>query len=424
MAMRREIMMQKERLNNLVKQPDTHVFIGVLLILSMVPQVSQAGLYTGAFNPTYSMGPESAWMNPAGMTGVKTVTLGLGVAGVIPVANFNTTTAEAGGDDGGNSGVGSVLPSFFLVAPVFDQFRLGLSVFSPLGGPDGLGWDFGDSFAGRYGSQKLTFASIAIAPSLAWQVNDELSIGVGVSAQWLKVDYSSAVKTPFQGDAKASTKDLDDWSVRYFVGTQYQITPSTSVGIVYRSKWDSHLRGELEISGLPHEVPTEDFGLDLVLPQEIEFGIQHALSKTWILELTFDWQNWSQFKNIAIDFRFEDGVVKSSVADINWRDTYSGGFSFTHIVNEGNTFLEFGFNYASSPVSDSNRIIQLPVDESYTLSFGVAHNVNKSLICTLGGAIVISGDAKVDQITQGYQFSGKFDTNLAFILGGSFQYRF
>ena len=414
----------KETLPISVKRLYPRVLIGTLLTLSAIPQVCQAGLYTGAFNPTYNMGPESAWMNPAGMTGVKTVTLGLGVAGVIPVAKFDTTTAEAGGDDGGNSGVGSVLPSFFLVVPVFDQFRLGLSVFSPLGGPDGLGWDFGDNFAGRYGSQGLTFSSTAIAPSLAWQVNDELSIGVGVSAQWLRVDYSSAIDTPFQGDAKANVKGLEDWSVRYFVGTQYQITPSTSVGIVYRSKWDSNVRGDLEITGLPREVPTEGFGLDLVLPQEVEFGIQHALSETWILGLTFDWQNWSQFKNIGIDFRFHDGQVKSSVADINWHDTYSGGISLTHVMNEGNTFLDFGFTYSSSPVHDNDRIIQLPVDESYTVSLGVAHNVSKNLTYTLGGAVVISGNAPVDQVTQGYQFAGNFDTNVAIILGGSLQYRF
>ncbi|MBW1788675.1 MAG: outer membrane protein transport protein [Deltaproteobacteria bacterium] len=397
--------------------------MSVLAMLSVLPRVGQAGLYTGAFGPTYNVGPESAWMNPAGMSGVKSVAATIGVGGIIPVAKFETRVSEAGGDNGGNSGVASVLPSFYLVAPVFDRFRLGLSVFSPLGGPDGLGWDFGDNFAGRYGSQGLTFASTAIAPSVSWGVTDEWSIGGGASAQWLKVKYSSAINTPFPGDGKASI-NIDDWSVRYFLGTQYQVTPSTSFGIVYRSKWTPDLQGDLVVTGLPQSVPTERFEMDLVLPQEVEFGIQHALSKTWILGLTFDWENWDQFKNIVLDFAFQNGAVGSTTADINWRDTYSGGISITHIMGGGSTFIDLGLNYASSPVSDADRVIQLPVDDAWTVSFGVAHNASKNLTFSLGGAVVFNGDARVDQVTQGLQFSGEFDTNVDFVLGGSLQWRF
>ena len=396
----------------------------MLALLSALPQVSQAGLYTNPLNPTYNVGPESAVMNPAGMTGVKSFAATMGVGGVIPVAKFKTDVAGAGGDDGGNSGVNSVLPSLFVVAPITDDFRLGLSAFSPLGGPDGLGWDFGENFAGRYGSEGLTFASTAVALSLAYKVTDKLSIGGGAGAQWLSINASMALRTPFQGDGKARLNDLDDWGVRYFFGLQYQLTPATSFGMVYRSKWEANTKGNLVVSGLPVNLPTTDFELDLVLPQEVEIGIQHAFSKTWILGLTFDWQNWDQFKNMDVGFEFTNGVVKSTVADLKWHDTYSTGISLTHIMGGGATFLNLGFTYSSSPVDDADRIILLPVDESWTLSLGVAHNVTKDLTASLGGAVVFSGSGKVDNIDQGVQFSGKFDTNVAIALGGSVQWRF
>lgn len=258
------------------------LYAGVLAVFTVMPRVGDAGLYTGAFNPTYNLGPESAWMNPAGMSGVKSFASTLGVGGVIPIAKFDAQVAESGGDNGGNSGVSSVLPSLYMVTPIADQFHLGLSVFSPLGGPDGLGWDFGDNFARRYSSQGLTIASYVIAPPVSWQVSDDWSIGAGASAQWLNVNISTALNTPFQGDGKVQLKDLTGWSARYFFGTQYQLTLATSIGVVYRSKWSPDLVGDKVVSGLQHSLPTEEFEMDLVLPQEVELGIQHALSETWI----------------------------------------------------------------------------------------------------------------------------------------------
>jgi hypothetical protein len=61
---------------------------------------------------------------------------------------------------------------------------------------------------------------------------------------------------------------------------------------------------------------------------------------------------------------------------------------------------------------------------SRTRRVGVAHNASKTLTYSLGGAVVFSGDADVDQTSQGVRFKGDFDTNVAFVLGGSLQWRF
>jgi long-subunit fatty acid transport protein len=75
--------------------------------------------------------------------------------------------------------------------------------------------------------------------------------------------------------------------------------------------------------------------------------------------------------------------------------------------------------------TDGNRIIQLPADESFTLTAGIAHNASKTMTYSFGGAVVFYGDAEVkNQDTQGISFSGKFDTNVLFVLGGSLQLRF
>jgi long-chain fatty acid transport protein len=396
------------------------------MVILALPQLGLAGLYTAPMNPTDNTGPESAWANPAGMSGLKTSAVTVGVGGLIPNYKWDTTVNEAGGDNGGNSGSGDVLPSVYFVTPVGDKFHFGLSYFTPLGGVNGLGWDFGDTYAGRYGSQLLTFASNSIAVSGSWQANDKWSFGVGVSEQWLNVNFSAAINTPnLSGDGQADMIDLSDWKARWFLGTHYQASPATSVGLVYRSKWTPELAGQMAFSNLHTEITTTDFKFKLPLPQQIELGIQHALSETWILGLTFDWENWTQFNNMLVGFDYDGENPPDPVQiDPNWKNTYSAGANLTKIFAKGATFLNFGFDYGSSPVTDKNRIIQLPADDSWTLSIGVAHNFSKALTGSLGGGLVFGGSSPVEQVLQGFQFAGHMRTNRVLILGGSLAWRF
>lgn len=404
------------------KWPLTSVFMVILAL----PQLGLAGLYTAPMNPTDNTGPESAWANPAGMSGLKTRAVTVGVGGLIPNYKWETTVDEAGGDNGGNSGSGDVLPSVFFVTPIGDKFHFGLSYFTPLGGVNGLGWDFGDSFSGRYGSQLLTFASNALAVSGSWQANDKWSFGVGVSEQWLNINYSSAINTANQeGDGQVNMVDLSDWAARWFLGTHYQASPATSIGLVYRSKWTPKLEGDLAFSNLPVNVPTTQLKYKLPLPQQVELGIQHALNETWILGLVFDWENWTQFNNMVLAFNYDGEHSPDPVqVDPNWKNTWSIGANMTKIFAQGATFLNFGFDYGSSPVTDKNRIIQLPADDSWTLSIGVAHNFSKALTGSFGAGLVFGGSSPVEQVLQGFQFAGHMRTNRVLILGGSLAWRF
>ena len=395
---------------------------GMLVFISAMPRVALAGLYTSPYNPTFNVGAESAYMNPAGMTGVKTYAAVAGVGGLIYDAEIDVDIAGAGGNDGGSVGVSSVIPSFFAVAPVSERFRLGFSVYSPLGGPDGFGWDYGDNFAGRFGAQELTFASTAIGVSAAYKVSDQFSIGGGVSAHWLEVNQEVAINTFGAGDGKASV-DVDGWTPMYFLGGHYQLSPATSFGLVYRSEWDPDMDGDLELSGLAVPIPTADFDLGITLPQGIEFGIQLALSETWILGLTFVWQDWSAFDELVLDVAFAGGITTSVTADTNFTDAYVGGLSLTHIMGGGADIIKFEVDYASSPVSDNDRVIALPVDEALSLAFAYAHNTPAATYA-IGGALVFNGDAEVNDINQGVQFSGDFDTNMIYVIGGTAEFRF
>ncbi len=142
-------------------------FVGT--VAGSAPGLSSAGgFFTSLINPTYNVGPESAWTNPAGMTGVQTSAVAAAVAGVFPIAEFDPDFAGAGGDDGGNAGVAAALASVYAVKPLGDRFRLGFSMLSPFGAVSGSGVDYGESFVGRYAAIEAVISTIAFAPSLGF----------------------------------------------------------------------------------------------------------------------------------------------------------------------------------------------------------------------------------------------------------------
>jgi long-chain fatty acid transport protein len=405
-----------------VRRPIRLLFF-LTLLAALSPALSWAGgFYSAPANAVYNVGPEAAWMNPAGMTGVKTASIAASVGGFLPISRVDASVAEAG-DEGGNTGVSGVLPSFYAVVPATDDLRFGFSMLSPFGAVNGSGLDYGDEFVGRYATISAELATIAFGPSIAYRVIDGLSIGAGAVAQHAVFDQTIALNTPlFPGDGQARLDGLDGWSGMFYGGLHYQISPQTSVGVVYRSKQDIELSGDVVFSNLPVQLPNAKFDLEWENPQSVQVGIQHVITPAWIVRLDFAWEDWSAFSQNQVTASFANGVAVTATLDRNWKDSYSGGAALTHI--SGANVFSAGLAYTSSVVEDEDRTIDLPVDESLVVSFSAARNENQNLSYGVGASVLINGDASVDQTAQGVRFAGDFSPNLAVIIGGSIQWRF
>lgn len=400
--------------------------IGLLIATALFATFAPAQLWAGGFNtapadPVFNFGPESAWMNPAGMTGVKTpaVTAGFGVA--LPVMKFDPSVAGAGGDDGGNAGIAGGSPTVFAVVPIGEDFRLGFSLLSPFGAATGAGVDYGREFVGRYAATEAEISSLAFGPSVAYQVTDDFSIGVGAVAMYTSFDQKIALDTP-GADGQFHLDELDGWSGLFYGGLLYQITQQTSVGVVYRSESNVDVSGDGVFSGLPVTLPVLDLELEWNTPQSVQVGVQHAFSPSWIVGLDFAWEDWSVFSENRVSASFSGGVGISTTIDRNWMDSYAGEISVTHI--DGQNVYNVGLTYVTSVVDDEDRTIDLPLDDSFVVSLAAARNESENLTYGIGGAIIFNGNAEVDQTAQGTRFAGEFDTNIIFVIGASLQWRF
>lgn len=374
----------------------------------------------GTARTTNHVGAETAWGNPAGMTGLTKTTMLNGAQVIIPTNEFDSDIAEAGGSDGGNAGNIAAIPSFFFVKPVSDDVSLGFSVVAPLGG----GFDYGDDFVGRYAVQEISLQGVAFSPSIGYKVNEDFSIGAGVSVLYTIFDYDLAINNPGPvADGQVKIEDADDWGYQFFLGMQYQLNEKTRLGLVYRSEADVDLSGDLEINDslLPVQLAGKaKIGWDN--PQLLEVGLSYEVNDNLTMFAQADWEDWSEYSYNSFEISGAGGFTTVTGIDRDFKDTYRFGVGMAY-KKEDRIFL-LGTSYDSSPVSDSNRTLDLPLDEQIRITGGYIVERENKWDYALSASLVYFGDGKVDQTSQGVRTKGEFDKNWLLFLGGNIRHEF
>jgi len=368
----------------------------------------------GVANPVNTISADSSWTNPAGMTGLQQDEVLAGLQMLVPRIEFDSSVAEAGGSDGGNAGNVAAIPAFFMVKKVSDRIRLGFSLVAPQGGA----MNYSNNFVGRYGATKVALSALGGSPSIAYKVNDRLSLGAGVSIIYtqfeesIAINQSALVPGSALPDGKVKFDNLTDLGYQPFGGLTYHFSDRLMLGVVYRAEMDVNLKGDLNFRNLAFPTPSaNDIEIDWDNPQVLKGGLRYEFSPGKRLIFSADWEDWSAFSKNQL--AITGGVVNpTAVLERNFKDTWSIGVALVDMSNKTSGY-SVGVSYDSSPVSDKHRTIDLPFDETYKISAAYGWKGGKQVDFALGGTLLYFGEGKVDQTAQGVRFKGKFDTNMA-----------
>jgi long-chain fatty acid transport protein len=405
------------------------------IALSIVGEVWAAGFYiaeigtpyslgtAGVANPTNTEGADASWSNPAGMAFVEEDGLVAGMQLIVPSVKFDSDVATAGGNDGGNAGIVTPVPSLFVVHKYSDRVSLGLSIAGTMGG----GVDYGNNFVGRYATTKAQLGAIGVSPSLAFRVNDRLAVGGGVSIIYTKFEQDIAINrtllpTVNGSDGRLKIEDADDFGTQPFFSLNYKPTDDLLLSVVYRAEMDVELSGDVTFKNVALPIDADSVDVDWDNPQWLEVGLKYRYSDKDTLYFNAGWQDWSEFSSNRLAF---DGGARNPVAELdrNFKDTWHAGVAYAHQTGNGSRF-SLGVSYDSSPVDDDDRTFDLPFDEIFKLSGSYAWLGSKHLDFAIGGTLYLVGDAPVDMTTQGVRAKGKYDTNAVLFVGGTMRYLF
>lgn len=253
--------------------------------------------------------------NPAGMTllhGLQTTVAGTYVSLDIDYKGLNGAT-ENGRDKPAS------IPAAYLSYQVNDSLWLGLAITSPYG----MRIRYGNGWAQRERGISGSVTTVDINPSIAWKVNEYVSIGGGVSALWTH----SKIKSGIPKGMHAMGKDIplggefeykgSDWMFTYNLGLMVNPTEDLRFGVSYRSSAHVTARGDYYIRGNALMNGEGDGKGRLQTPETV------YISATWkpVQKLRLSglarWANWKKFENMR--FSMDDSSnLKANSDAIQW----------------------------------------------------------------------------------------------------------
>jgi long-chain fatty acid transport protein len=383
-----------------------YIGLGVVLLTSANTQAagfalieqSASGMgnaYAGA--AAIAEDASTIFFNPAGMTYIDG-TQAVGALHLIkPNAEFHDKSSVGGagktpGDEGPDAGDLAFVPNLYLMTEITPSIRVGVGVNAPFG----LKTEYDDKWIGRFQADKSEVKTININPSIAFKVNDQLSLGFGVSAMRAEATLTRSVN--FGGAGEGDVKvEGDDWGFGFNLGAIYQVTSDTRIGVAYRSKIKQKLEGDVKFSRpalVPNSGDTADGNVtaSIDLPESFSVSSFSRLNDQWDLMGDVTWTRWSQFKELKI---VRDNGKPLQTTPENWENTirYSVGMNYHY---SDALKLRAGLAYDEEAIKDEFRTARIPGNDRKWISLGASYKLTPSSVFDVGYSHLFLSDAKID----------------------------
>jgi long-chain fatty acid transport protein len=393
----------------------TRLSIATFLAIGLSSQVSAGGLWLNQYGD-FAAGRASAGAsagvdeastiihNPASSLQLEGSQLFVAAGFIIADISFDIaeTNPISGNDDGGDAGLNAPTAGFAYVHDTgSDKWSTGIYMV----GLSGAGLEYNDDWVGRFQNTDVEIVVLTLAPTVAYQVTDDLSIGVAAQIYYGSLDFEVAIPSIAPGaDNGKGELDGTDTGVAYALGAVYEFGDHTRIGINYQSEIELDFDGKLKV---PANSVSADSNTELPLAQLVRLSLHHSLDEKIGLDFTVGWDDWS-----TLDAVFVSVPSRGASLEKNWEDTYhyAAGFQYAATLQWD---ITAGVAYDSSPVSSKDRTADLPVDRQIRYNVGARYKLRDNL--DLGGYANYTdlGSAKIKNDF----WSGKYSSNSVVELG-------
>jgi long-chain fatty acid transport protein len=355
------------------------------------------------------------FFNPAGMTKLPGKNAVGALNAIKPSAKFsnagstNAPLQPSLGGNGGDAGDWAFVPNAYFSWQLTPQLFVGVGVNAPFG----LKTEYDSTWVGRFHAVESELKTINVNPSIAYKVNEMISLGAGINYQRAEATLSNAVNysaAAFAGGGVPAllaaggpgreglaTVEGDDSAWGYNLGAMFDFGPNTRVGIAYRSAIKYTLTGNVTFSNRPAVLnaglPDGPVRADIKLPGSASLSLFQRLDPKWDLLADVSWTDWSTLQ--SLDVYRSDTNARLSTTPLKWNDTWRVGVGANYHYNDVWT-LRVGVAYDQSPVSDAERTPRIPDQDRTWLAFGGQYRMSKQLAFDFGYAHLFMRDASSD----------------------------
>jgi long-chain fatty acid transport protein len=316
-------------------------------------------------------------------------------------SNGSSTGALSG--SGGDAGGVGVVPNGYLSWALNKDLYVGVG----FGAPFGLKTDYDNPWLGGAQAIKFDIKTYNINPSIAYRVNNMVSLGFGVDWQRMEAEYvriaginpapiAGVVPVPLNTTTVKLKADDDSWG--WNAGVLLNLSPSTKVGVSYRSSVKHKLDGSLTASGPAalaafHASQSGPATADIELPETLIISASQAINDQWEMLGDISWTGWSSIDKV--DVVRANGTVAQTL-DTKFRDTWRVALGANYKLSDA-WKLKFGTAYDQTPIRDAeHRLVSLPDNNRVWLSTGAQWKPNKASAVDFGITYLYVKDPEIN----------------------------
>ncbi len=343
-------------------------------------RIPEAGAKAMAFGNAFvgmADDPSAVQFNTAAITQLEGSRIMVGVTSV------GTTNSYA--DTSGNSydaEDGSFLPPHFYYTNQLEglgdgNWWIGFGVVAPFG--LGTEWDV-STF--DYFATKTELELVKINPTMAYRVNDQLSLGFGLDYyQAMNILYANNTDVPIDTappltgaadyDGRAWTEQKltgDGSSYGFNVAAHYTVSDALKLGFAYRSGTDLDIDGDISLGGTKSGTGKTT----LKLPATAALGLSFAPDEKWTVNADLDWTGWSSYDELVID-AVVGGNPTQIVSAKDYDDSITYRLGAQYQLNEA-WALRAGYLMEKTPIPEDTYEPRLPDGDRTGFSLGAGYS--------------------------------------------------
>lgn len=336
------------------------------------------------------------FFNPAGLTRLSGKQLIVAAHAIRPSIKFSGTGA-AGTEMGGDAGSWAVVPNGYFAMEVSPQMRVGLGISVPFG----MQTEYAPTWVGRAHGIKSKIETINLNPSVAYKLNDTLSLGAGVNYQQITGELTA---NPLATSISRMSGRDSAWG--YNLGALINMSSQTRVGLAYRSEISYNITGRVDFTP-PLAALSGPASLAVKVPATASASVFHQIDGKWDVMADATWTGWSAFKELRV--LRPTGAIVQLVTE-NWRDTWRVALGGNYHYSERWT-SRMGLAYDQTPVPDAFRTARIPDADRFEIALGGQYKLAQDSAIDFGYAHLFVNNAAINSTVAAPALVGSYQNS-------------
>lgn len=361
-----------------------HVLAALFLLSAITAfgagyQLNLQGLRELAMGGTGAAWPWDAstiYYNPGGLGRLKSIQVYASGLSISPTTAFGNTMSSA------VTQAQTFVPfNVYIGGPIQQdsRFALGLGIYTAAG--IGLKWP--DQWEGRYMVQSIYLNAVCFQPTVAYRVNEMISVGAGFVYGVGVMDISQSLPVHgsfgpggYSDDAGSLQLHGSANGVGFNVGVQMKPADNLQLGFTYRSQVNMSVGSGTATFHVPQSLvssfPNTTFDTQLPLPQVATAAIAYrTMDDHLTLQFDLNYTGWNSFDSLRINFAEHTSSLQDMHAPRHYRNTLTPRFGANYKLGKVVSLMA-GAAYDPTPVTNGYVSPDLPDADRFVASCGVS----------------------------------------------------